>query len=494
MLFTQLLEKTEYTGIALPIDVDHITNDSREARSGSIFVCVRGFATDGHLYALRAYENGCRAFVCERFPDMLPKDACVVIVKDSRRALALLSAELYRHPSKELTVIGITGTKGKTTTALMIKQLLDLVHIPCGYVGSNGIIFGSQRIDSANTTPESYKLQEYVRKMVDNGIKAVVMEISSQALKLDRTLGMSFDVTLFTNFSPDHIGPTEHHDLEDYFQAKKKLFDNFSARMVIANADDPKTDKMLADCKSEKFYYSVGGEANISAQSIGLLRSEKMLGASFDCIENGNIVPCSLAVPGEFNIHNALAAISVARVLGIDYNDITEALAKMNIEGRFEALCLPNGACFVIDYAHNGLSLRSALLALREYEPRRLFCLFGSVGCRTQVRRSQMGEVASRYADFSILTSDNPDTENPQSIIDEIAIQYSNPDSYISIPDRAEAIRYACSVAQNGDIVLLAGKGHERYQLINGKKQYFCEREIIEDCINSQQTVKNSQI
>lgn len=481
MLFSKLLEKIEYLGTPQNIEVTHITNDSRVAREGSVFVCVKGFATDGHLYALRAYENGCRAFVCEYRPDLLPNEANVVIVKDSRRALALLATELYGNPSKHLKVIGITGTKGKTTTALMTKQLLDKIGIPCGYIGSNGVIFGSQKIETANTTPESHNIQEFMRDMIDNGIHAVVIEISSQALKLGRALGINFDITIFTNFSPDHIGPNEHSDVKDYFLAKKKLFDDFDAHTVIANADDPSTSKMLADCKARKIYYSTQKRTDLTAESIGLLRTDKMLGASFDCIENGTIFPCSLSVPGEFNVHNSLAAIGVARVLGVDFKLITEALSSINVEGRFETICTQNGACFVIDYAHNGLSLKSAILALCEYEPHRLICLFGSVGCRTQVRRAQMGEAAAKYADFSILTSDNPDTENPENIINDIAIHFSDPNAYISIPNRDEAIRYACSIATKGDIVLLAGKGHERYQIINGEKQYFCEREIIEN-------------
>jgi len=486
MLFTNLLDKTKYTGTPLPIEVDHITSDSRETRSGSVFVCVKGFATDGHLFALRAYENGCRAFVCERTPDLLPSDASIIIVENSRRELARLSSRLYGDPSKELTVIGITGTKGKTTTALMINQLLDLAGIPCGYIGSNGISFGSQSIESANTTPESYKLQAYMRMMVDSGIKALAIEISSQALKLERTLGIDVDIAMFTNFSPDHIGPNEHSDLEDYFLSKKRLFDEYAARTVIANADDKSTQAILADCAAKKIYYSLNTEADYHARSISLMRTDAMLGTSFDCVERGIPFPCSLALPGEFNVHNVLGAIAVARSLGIDTQTIRTSLSKMTINGRFETFLLPNGACFVIDYAHNGLSLKSALLALREYEPRRLVCLFGSVGCRTQVRRAQMGKVASDYADFSILTADNPDTEPPQNIINDIAAQYPDPDSFIAIPDRKEAIRYACSIAESGDIFLLAGKGHERYQLINSKKHYFCEREILEDYVNKQ--------
>ena len=490
MLLSTLLEKIEYFGSFVDCEVDHITNDSREARSTSVFVCIKGFSTDGHFFAQRAYDNGCRVFVCEYQPNNLSPDATVIVVQDSRKALALISCALYGNPSSELTVIGITGTKGKTTTALMIKQLLDKVGMPSGYIGSNGILFGNTKIEAVNTTPESYKLHYYMKQMLDCGMRAVVMEVSSQALKLNRVLGIDFDITVFSNLSPDHIGPGEHESVKDYFDCKKQLFDNFVSKVTIANADDEYTNDMLADCKNPKVYYSIYKVSDIKGSNIKLCRSNEILGVSFDCNINGEAIPCELSIPGEFNIHNALATLSVANALELDMNIASKMLSKMNIDGRFETLVTENGACFVIDYAHNGLSLKSALMALRRYEPTRLICLFGSVGCRTQVRRAQMGAVAAELADFSILTSDNPNTESPQAIIDEIALQYDAPSSYISIVDRKEAIEYALSIAQSGDIVLLAGKGHERYQLINNKNVYFCEREILQNNINQLKTNK----
>lgn len=483
MLFSALLNEIEYENSVSSIDVHHITNDSREAHDDSVFVCVRGFATDGHMFASKAYANGCRAFVAERSLS-LPPNASVAIVSDSRRALALLSRKIYGDPSRELLVIGITGTKGKTTTALMIKQLLDGAGIPAGYIGSNGVIYGNRKIAAANTTPESHKLQGYMRDMLDSSVKAVVMEVSSQALKLNRVLGVKFDITIFTNLSPDHIGPTEHKSFEDYFLTKKKLFDEFDAPVVIANADDEYTDKILADCKSEKVFYSINNPSSYRATNIEPYFSNDILGTHFLCHTENGTVPVTLSIPGDFNVHNALCTIAVVNKAGIGCTTATQILSDMQIDGRFETLIAPNGACFVIDYAHNGLSLMSALTALRRYEPRRLICLFGSVGCRTQVRRAQMGNVAAKYADLSILTSDNPDTEDPLEIINDIAAQFGDGDKYVSIPDRAEAIKYALSIAEKGDIILLAGKGHERYQLINGRNEYFCEKEIIEDLIN----------
>ena len=490
MLLSNLIKKIEYTQNISDCEVTHITCDSREAREGSIFVCIKGFSTDGHLFAMKAYQNGCRVFVCEHRPEHMPEDARIILVQSSRRALAVLSCELYRDPSKELIVIGITGTKGKTTTALMIKQMLDAANIQAGYVGSNGVIYGSHRIEPTNTTPESYKLQQYMRDMLDCGMKAVVMEISSQALKFGRVFGIEFDITMFTNLSPDHIGPSEHDSFEDYLLSKKKLFDDFDARTVIANADDPNTARMLNDCKAKKVFYSLNAPADYKASNISLYKSDDVLGTKFLCHTKSGVLNCTLGIPGDFNVHNALATIAIAHELKIDGKLIEKALAEMNVEGRFETINSPTGACFVIDYAHNGLSLSSAITALRQYQPNRIICLFGSVGCRTQVRRAQLGKVASEQADFSILTSDNPDTEDVQNIINEIALQFTDESQYISIPDRSEAIKYAFSIANPNDIVLLAGKGHERYQLINGKNEYFCEREIIENLINELDLVK----
>jgi UDP-N-acetylmuramoyl-L-alanyl-D-glutamate--2,6-diaminopimelate ligase len=481
MLLSTLLQKIEYKNPVLDCEVNNITNDSRLAKSGYIFVCVQGFNTDGHIYAEKAYSNGCRVFVCEKKID-LPSDASIILVENSRKALALLSCELYGNPSHELIVIGVTGTKGKTTTALMIKQLLDASGIPCGYIGSNGVIFANKKLNSSNTTPESHIIQSLMKDMLSCGTKALVIEVSSQALKLHRVLGMKFHITVFTNLSPDHIGPGEHENFEEYFNAKKQLFSDYTSKFAIANADDKYTKSMLADCKSNIILYSLDAPSDYRAETIEFYREEAFLGMKFNCLSQNQSLPYTISVPGEFNVLNALACLAVADILGIDKKNSTKVLSQMQIEGRFEVVHSDDGICFVIDYAHNGLSLESALKALRKYEPNRLVCLFGSVGCRTQIRRIQMGEVASRLADFSILTSDNPADEIPMQIINEIAVQYRNPDSYVAIPDRKEAIEYAHKNSQKGDIILLAGKGHEKYQLVGNEKIYFCERDIIKEC------------
>lgn len=493
MLLSKLLEKIEYNGSFSDCEISHITNSSAEAHSGSAFVCIKGFSADGHSFAPAAYRNGCRTFVCQFRPEGLPQDANVIVTSDTRRALALLSCELYENPSSKLLVIGITGTKGKTTTALMIKQLLYLSGIECGYIGSNGVIFGNRSIQAANTTPESYKLQFYMNEMLKAGMRAVVMEVSSQALKLNRVLGIEFDLTMFTNLSPDHIGPGEHDSFEDYFLTKKKLFDDFDTPIVIANADDGYTGKILADCSSKKIFYSLSSHADVEANCVSLFRSNEILGTTFDCRMGEAILPCVLSVPGEFNVHNVLGAIAAVCALGVSFDRAVSNLPSLRMDGRFETLVSPNGACFVIDYAHNEISLASSLAALRKYDPRRLICLYGSVGERTQIRRVQLGTVAARDADISIITSDNPGREDPRAIIDEIATCYGDGNPPVCIVDRAEAIRYAFSIAKEGDIVLLAGKGHERYQLIGTSKVYFSEREILEDCIKDLALIRGSK-
>lgn len=483
MLLSELLCRIEYSGNFTEREIGSIFCDSRLCSSDSVFVCIRGFAADGHLFARSAYDRGCRAFICEYAPPSLPDDADVLTVPSSREALALLSCAFYRDPSRELFVIGITGTKGKTTSALIIKQLLDGSGIPCGYIGSNGIEWGEELHSTANTTPESCILQKYLRLMADSGMRAVVIEVSSQALALSRVLGVEFDLGVFTNFSPDHIGPGEHSDVDEYFRAKKSFFDGFSGSAVIANADDARTSEMLSGCSARYVTFSVGGLADYSAHGIEQYRDGSGLGVRFVCESGGAGIPVSLGLPGAFNVHNALAAIAVLGEMGISVSRSGGLLSSVRVEGRFEVIGAPSGACFVIDYAHNGVSLTSVLEVLRSYSPRRLICLFGSVGGRTQIRRVQMGMAAARLADLSILTSDNPDFEDPCAIIDDIARCFGDSEGYTCIPDRAEAIRYAFDIAREGDIVLLAGKGHERYQVVCGVNEYFCEREIVLDCI-----------
>lgn len=469
-------------GGVTPLDIRHVCCDSRTARDDSVFVCIIGSVTDGHLYARSAYEHGCRAFIAEYDPE-LPEDAVIIYTRNTRGILAELAAVLYRHPSDELKVIGITGTKGKTTTALMICGILNNCGIPTGYIGSNGVMYGSFKHQTANTTPESCDIQRYLRDMADNGIKYAVIEVSSQALYLGRVHCVSFDTCVFTNLSHDHIGGTEHPDFEHYKACKASLFTAYPIKRAVVNADDEATGYMLRGCPVPPEEFGLRSDAQNSATDISMYKKRNRLGMSFSYVRDGNKYPLTISLPGEFNILNALAAITVCYGIIDNIQEIISSISGITAEGRFELVPALPYATIIIDYAHNGISLRSVLETLRKYcGTGRIICLFGSVGSRTQLRRAELGAVASRLSDLCILTSDNPDSEDPDLIIRDIAAAFE-PDGcqYISIPDRRKAIITAMGMLRSGDILLLAGKGHENYQLVRGRRHPFCERDIVRE-------------
>lgn len=463
------------------IEIVSLCSDSRKAARGSVFVCINGSLADGHDYVKEAYDNGCRVFVTEH-RTQLPDDTFTVIATDTRVALAELSAHFFGYPANELRIIGITGTKGKTTSSLLIYNILNENGIDTGYIGSNGVYYLDKYFSTVNTTPESYDLHEHMRAMVDSGVKVLVMEVSSQALKLARVHGIKFDVCVFTNLSPDHIGEFEHPDFEDYKNCKRSLFTDYGADYVVYNGDDEHASSVVGGARCDKVSVSVRGSADFRADSITYFRSKGNIGVSFECMNGDKSFPVALSFPGEFSVYNALTAIAVCMRLGLGAGVITKTMRHIRIKGRFETHELPCGATVVIDYAHNGVSLKAALTALRIYDPTRLVCLFGAIGGRTQMRRAELGLVASRDADFCILTSDNPDNESPSAIIGEIASYFTaGTCPYVAIPDRRKAIEYALSHAKTGDIILLAGKGHESYQIIRGVRESFSETEIVEE-------------
>ncbi len=488
MLFYELFKNIQNKKILCPegvcldtLEVTDISCDSRAAKEGSVFVCISGSFNDGHEYAASAYKKGCRIFVTEK-DISLPSDAVIVEVEDSRRALALISAEFFSNPAKKLTVIGITGTKGKTTTSLLIYNILNAGGIPAGYIGSNGVDFGDSHFDTVNTTPESYDVQKYMAQMVERGVKVVIMEVSSQALMLARVHGIKFDICVFTNLYPDHIGKYEHPDFDNYKACKHSLFTDYNTDFVVYNADDEHAAEMIAGCNCPCKGIAVNAKTDYRADDISFFRSPGSIGVSFSCSIDSARFGVSLSFPGEFSVYNALTSIAVCRKLGLEYDVICEAMRKIRIKGRFETIELPNGATAIIDYAHNGVSLQAALTALRVYEPNRLICLFGSVGGRTKMRRAELGLVASREADLCIITSDNPDNESPINIIGDIASYFTAGSCpYVAIPDRRSAIEYALRNSEKGDIILLAGKGHEKYQVVCGERQYFSEADIIKE-------------
>ncbi len=485
MQLTELLEGLDYkikdnVDISA-VNIDWIYCDSRKVTLDSLFVCISGALLDGHNYAPQAYGFGCRVFVVERYIVDLPTDAIQIKTPDTRIALASISGIFFGHPSKELKIIGITGTKGKTTTAQLIYQTLNASGTNCAYIGTSGVMYNDVFKPSLNTTPESYDLQYYMRKMVDGGVKILVMEVSSQALYLNRVYGVDFDICVFTNlYRGDHVGAGEHPSFEHYRDSKASLFRNFGCRCIVYNADDEFADHMVAGTATLLRSFGIKNDAHVSASDIALYRDDKILGVKFKCNAYGRTIPVTLNVPGDFSVYNALCAISVCSYFGVDAAFTAELLKSILIKGRFEVVSALPGRTFVIDYAHNGNSLQAVLETLRQYEPNRIICLFGSVGGRTRLRRHELGRVAAKLADLTIITSDNPDFEAPEAIIDEIASKFDEQSSpYVKISDREEAVRYAVNEAEEGDIVLFAGKGHEDYQLICGKKVPFSEKEII---------------
>ncbi len=463
-------------------DIKNVTSDSRKADGDSLFVCIEGSRSDGHDFAMSAYKNGCRYFAAERKLD-IPENAAVLLFEDTRIALAEMSHKIWGDPSDKLKVIGITGTKGKTTTAQLIYHVLNDNGIKTGYIGTNGIMFDGKRIKTSNTTPESSELARYMKEMKDCGVKYLALEVSSQALYMNRVRAVNFDSLIYTNLYPDHIGGVEHPTFEHYRDSKKRLFSQFKSTLVITNGDDLLSDYMTEGTEGHRVEYSVGGKGWIRAENPRLYRKGSSLGVEFDLVVCDKTVKTRLQMPGIFNIHNALAAAVACIKAGVRIEKISASLEKARIEGRFQVLPFERESTFVIDYAHNGASLESVLKVLREYEPERLICVFGSVGGRTKIRRSELAKAASRFCDYCILTSDNPDFEDPELIIDEIA-QNMGECPYEREADREKAIERAVEIARDGDIVLFAGKGHEDYQLVRGEKIPFCEKDIVKKCLD----------
>lgn len=460
-------------------DIRRIEYDSRCAGEGCLFVCLVGARSDGHNYAPSAYAQGCRAFLVCREVD-LPPDAVVIRVEDTRQTLAVISAEFYGRPADRLHIIGITGTKGKTTTALMVAAILNRMGKKCAYIGSNGVTIGDTHLETVNTTPESRELHMYFDQMLRAGMEYAVLEVSSQALAHSRVYGIPFEVGVFTNLSPDHISDVEHPNFEHYAASKARLFSEYGVRYAIYNADDAMWPDMLGETDARRISFGLG-KADLVARDIENYREDTTLGVRFDCVTAEGSTPVSVLSPGHFSVHNALAAMAVASVYGVSVKDSADALKTAPVQGRFEIAGNLPGRTFVIDYAHNGLSLRSALSVLREYRPVRLICVFGSVGGKSQNRRAELASAAGELSDYCIITSDNPDFESPMAIIHEIG-EHLHPDCpRAEIEDREVAVRTAVRMSRPGDIVLFAGKGHETYQLIGGRKVPFCERVILEE-------------
>lgn len=478
MKLADLLKKLKYTCVKGTADVDITTvaYDSRRVERGSLFICIKGAAADGHRFAEAAVNKGASALVVE--DDVaVPENVTVIRVEDSRYALACISAEYFGNPADKLKVIGITGTKGKTTTTYLVKSILDSAGHKCGLVGTIETIIGDKVIKASNTTPESYVLQDYFKQMVDCGCDCVVMEVSSQGLMLHRTAGFTFEIGIFTNIEPDHIGPHEHKDFNDYLHCKSLLFKQ--CRHGIVNIDDKHADYIINNASCDIVTYGFSEKADFRAANTKLVSGKGYLGIDYD-LQGKENMRVEIDLPGKFSVYNSLTAIAICSYFGIDSNTICDALKDAKVKGRIEMIKVSDDFTLMIDYAHNAMSLESLLTTLREYNPTRLVCLFGCGGDRSRDRRFSMGEVSGKLADLSVITSDNPRTEEPLAIIDDILVGIrKTTGKYTVIPDRRKAIEWVIHNGQPGDIIVLAGKGHEDYQEINGVKHHLDEREVI---------------
>ena len=486
MVLAALLEKLEYELVSGSEDmqIENVVYDSRKVTEGSLFICIEGGTADGHTFIPDVVKKGAKALIVTKdVSGLLPADADVTVirVKDSRYALAFVSAAYFGHPAEKLKVIGITGTKGKTTTTYLVKSILEHAGHKVGLVGTIEAVIGQEHIPANNTTPESYVLQEYFAKMVEAGCDTVVMEVSSQGLMLHRTQGFVFDYGIFTNIEPDHIGPLEHKDFADYMHCKGLLFKQ--CRVGIVNCDDAHYQDVIRDhtCKIETFGFAEN--ADYRAQDLKLISGAGFLGIDFKARGKVNL-DIELHAPGRFSVYNALCAIAICNHFGVTADEVKEALLQAHVKGRIELVKVSDDFTLMIDYAHNAMALESLLTTLREYKPKRLVCLFGCGGNRSKLRRYEMGEVSGKLADLTVITSDNPRNEEPQAIIDDIKVGISKTDGkYVEIIDRKEAMAYVIRHGLPGDVIVLAGKGHEDYQEIKGKKYPMDERDIIADVL-----------
>ena len=482
MKLTQLLEHLQYEVIQGndEITVTELVNDSRKVCEGSVFVCISGAVSDGHSYVEEVAEKGAAAVIVEKDVKM-PDCLTVIKVSDTRYALALMSAAYFGYPADRLKVIGITGTKGKTTTTYMVKSILEGVGHKVGLIGTIEVLIGDKSIPANNTTPESYTIQKYFAEMVKAGCDSVVMEVSSQGLMLHRTAGIPFEIGIFTNLGEDHIGPNEHKDFEDYKHCKGLLFKQ--CRLGIANVDDRWFEDVFAGatCKVETF--GLSEKAGLRAADIRHISKPGYLGVKYH-VSGLMDFDVEIDIPGEFSVYNSLTAIAVCRHFDVPVENIKAALKVAKVKGRIEMVKVSDEFTLMIDYAHNAMALESLLHTLRDYDPGRIVSVFGCGGNRSKTRRYEMGEVSGRLADFTIITSDNPRFEEPQEIIDDIIIGMKKTDGkYIDICDRGEAIKYAIRHGRPGDVIVVAGKGHETYQEIKGVKYDMDDRVLIQDAL-----------
>ncbi|MBP3339844.1 MAG: UDP-N-acetylmuramoyl-L-alanyl-D-glutamate--2,6-diaminopimelate ligase [Lachnospiraceae bacterium] len=485
MNLVNLFEGLEYEIICGHIDVEinGISYNTKNIENGDVFVCIKGYEYDSHNAIEEIVSLGARVVVVES-NSHIDKNVVMVKVADTKKALAIMSANYFHKPNEKLITIGITGTSGKTTTAYMIRELLEGVDVKTGLIGTVEIFDGLKSIPSVNTTPASYEIMHQMNEMVKNGCKAVVMEVSSQALKLDRVYGMKFDYGLFTNIYPDHIGKNEHDTFEEYISCKMKLVE--MSRQIIVNIDDDILKTITMQPEVNISTISIENTADYRAKKIEYTRKEDELGMKYELC--GRSVHIEMS--GIFNVYNSLMAIATVNEIMkntiCSLSKIIKNISYIKVNGRMQLVHDTTGKTVIIDYAHNGISMEKLLIEISNYTHNRIIVIFGCGGNRAKGRRFDMGEVAAKYADIAIITSDNPRWEEPLDIIKDIETAFDEANDGMAIkiiePDRRKAIKKALNLSNKEDLILLIGKGHETYQEIKGVKYPMSETTLITTC------------
>ena len=492
MELSQVLAKIE--GLVLRGDINRevtsIEYDSRHVTSGSMFVAVKGFKTDGHEYINAAIQNGATTVAIEDGMydvESIPKNVNVVISKDTRNLLALSACNFYSHPSREFKLVGVTGTKGKTTTTYMIKAILEKAGKKVGLVGTIANFIGDEEIPTERTTPESVDLQKLFRRMADEKVDVVVMEVSSHSLALQRVAGMTFDYAIFTNLTQDHLD--FHKTFDNYLEAKAKLFT--VAKEGFVNCDDMYASRLMKLATCPITTYGIDNNPFVSARDIIITNSYSEFKLPF----NKMIQKIRVSIPGRFTVYNALAAICVSIKLGASVENIVSALENIKVPGRSEIVPNMRGYTIIVDYAHTPDSLENIIKACKTYTKGNVICVFGCGGDRDTAKRPMMGEISGRLASYTVITTDNPRTEEPEAIVKQIEDGIKKTKGkYKIIVDREKAIEHALRKATKNDLVLVAGKGHETYQEINGVKHHFDDREVIANILKKLPEVKDEDL
>ena len=481
MKLKELLEGIEVLDATadMEMEIPHVSYDSRATQPGDLFVAMTGFAADGHAFIGKAMAAGASAVLCQKQPE----DPAVpyVRVADSRRALAEVGANFFGHPADSMTMVGVTGTNGKTTTTYLLKSILEqAAGAKVGLIGTNQNMIGEEIIPTERTTPESFELQRLFAQMRDAGCTHVVMEVSSHALALDRVYGVHYAVGIFTNLTQDHLD--FHKTMEAYCDAKAILFRNCDAG--VCNADDPWTERLLKDATCRKFSYAEQAAADLRAENVCLEADH----VAFDAVTKEKSVPIRVNIPGGFMVYNTLDVLGAALMLGIPLEKSADVLAQVpHVKGRVEVVPTPGKDYTVlIDYAHSPDGLENVLTSVKGFAKGRTIALFGCGGDRDKTKRPKMGKIAAEIADFVVVTTDNPRTEKPGDIIADILPGMQDSDTpHVVVEDRIEAIHWAMDHAEPGDVIVLCGKCHETYQEVNHVKHHMDEREIVADYLNA---------